>query len=216
MMNRRSAKPGSSSTRNLLRGTTALIWMAIAGFAAAATPADILIQGGTIYTGADAAPVTGDVVITADKIVHVGPGGAKRYQARQVVNAEGKIVAPGFIDAHAHPEGYIRSADPTRRLAAPWLFQGVTTILIGVDGAGSADVASESTSLQRQGIGPNLVPYVGFGAVRKRVLQQDARVPSASELGQMQALVAKGMCEGAIGFSTGLFYPPQSFATTRF
>lgn len=214
MMNRRSAKPWFSSARILLRATTALTWMAVTGSAAAAVPADLLIQGGTIYTGADAAPVAGDVVITADRIVHVGPDGAKRYRARQVVNAKDKIVAPGFIDAHAHPGNYIRSADPKRRLAAAWLFQGVTTILIGVDGAGSADVASESATLQRQGIGPNLVPYVGFGAVRKRVLQQDARAPSASELAQMQALVAKGMCEGAIGFSTGLFYPPQSFAKT--
>lgn len=191
-----------------------LIWMAIAGSAAAATPADLLIEGGTIHTGADAAPLTGDVVIAADRIVYVGPDGAKHFQARQVVNARGKIVAPGFIDAHAHPEDYIRSADATRRLAAPWLFQGVTTILIGIDGWGSADVASEGAAFRRNGIGPNLVPYVGFGAVRARVLQQDARAPSASELEQMRTLVAKGMCEGAIGFSTGLFYPPQSFAKT--
>lgn len=201
----------------LLRRTSALIWMAVAGSAAAAPadlPADLLIEGGTIYSGADAAPLTGDVVIAADKIVYVGPDGAKRYQARQVVNARGKIVAPGFIDAHAHPGDYIRSADAARRLAAPWLFQGVATILIGIDGWGSPEVASESAAFQRNGIGPNLVPYVGFGAVRERVLHQDARAPSASQLEQMRALVAKGMCEGAIGFSTGLFYPPQSFAKT--
>src|SRR5580692_9490903 len=56
--------------------------------------------------------------------------------------------------------------------------------------------------------------YVGFGAVRKLVLHEDARAPSATELAQMRKLVAKGMCEGAIGFSTGLFYAPQSFAKT--
>lgn len=200
--------------RNLLHAASALFLMAMAGSAMAATPADLLIEGGTIYTGSAAAPLTGDVVIAADKIVYVGPDGAKRYQARKVVNARGKIVAPGFIDAHAHPEEYIRSTDSTRRLAAPWLFQGVTTILIGIDGWGTAEVASEGATLQRQGIGPNLVPYVGFGAVRQQVLHEDARAPNATELEQMRALVAKGMCEGAIGLSTGLFYPPQSFAKT--
>jgi N-acyl-D-aspartate/D-glutamate deacylase len=63
-------------------------------------------------------------------------------------------------------------------------------------------------------VGTNLVPYVGFGAVRKLVLHEDDRVPSDAELHQMRQLVAKAMCEGAIGFSTGLFYAPQSFAKT--
>ena len=93
--------------------------------------------------------------------------------------------------------------------------QGVTTLLIGVDGAGSPDVAKESAEFARRGVGTNLVPYVGFSAVRTRVLQQAARGPTASELDQMRALVAKGMCEGAVGFSTGLFYAPQTFATTE-
>lgn len=57
----------------LLRRTSALIWIAVAGSAAAAPadlPADLLIEGGTVYSGADAAPLTGDVVIAADKIVY--------------------------------------------------------------------------------------------------------------------------------------------------
>ncbi len=93
--------------------------------------------------------------------------------------------------------------------------QGVTTLLIGVDGAGSPDVANEAAELARRGVGTNLVPYVGFSAVRIRVLQQAARAPTADELARMRALVAKGMCEGAVGFSTGLFYAPQGFAKTE-
>jgi N-acyl-D-aspartate/D-glutamate deacylase len=177
-------------------------------------PADVLIQGGTVYSGAVSPPSTGDVVIVGDKIVYVGPDGAKRYSPREIVHAKGKIVAPGFIDAHSHPETYLRSDDATQRLNAPWLYQGATTLFIGVDGYGTPDVTKERVRYERQGIGTNVVPYVGFGAVRKLVLHEDDRAPNSVELNEMRKLVAKGMCEGAIGFSTGLFYAPQSFAKT--
>lgn len=177
-------------------------------------PADVLIRGGRIYTGADVPSFVGDVVVTADKIVYVGPDGAQHFAPRRIVEASNRIVAPGFIDAHTHPDTYIRSDDPAQRVNAPWLMQGATTLLVGVDGAGTPDVAQESAAYAGRKIGTNLVPYVGFSAVRTRVLQQQARAPTPQELDRMRALVAKGMCEGAIGFSTGLFYAPQSFATT--
>lgn len=174
----------------------------------------MLIRGGTIHSGS-APPFVGDVVLTGDTIAYVGPDGSRQFDARSVVDAKGKIVAPGFIDAHTHPDTYIRSDDPRQRVNAPWLMQGVTTLLIGVDGAGSPDVAGEAAEFARRGVGTNLVPYVGFSAVRTRVLQQAARAPTADELDRMRALVAKGMCEGAVGFSTGLFYAPQGFAKTE-
>jgi N-acyl-D-amino-acid deacylase len=182
---------------------------------AASPEADFVIQGGTVFTGAESAAIKADVVISGDAIVYVGPAGAQRYRARNVVDATGKIVAPGFIDPHAHPDTYIRSAEAKQRLNAPWVFQGVTTLMIGVDGAGTFAVAKERSRFETQRVGTNLVPYVGFAAVRKAVLKDDARAPSAAELDQMRALVTRGMCEGAIGFSTGLFYAPQSFATTE-
>ena len=198
----------------LLIGTCATAWSAAIGSTIAAVPADVLIQGGTVYSGADTPPSKDDVVIVDDKIVYVGPNGAKRYQPREIVNAQGKIVAPGFIDAHTHPEAYVRSNDSKQRLNAPWLFQGATTLLIGVDGYGTPDVAMERAQFDQKGVGTNLVLYVGFGAVRKLVLHEDDRAPTTVELSEMRKLVAKGMCEGAIGFSTGLFYAPQSFAKT--
>lgn len=185
---------------------------AVAGPAIAATPVDVVIRGGTIYSGADAAPITGDVEIAGDRIVYVGP--ARRTAAARVIDARGQIVAPGFIDAHTHPDSYIRSPDRTARLNLPWLAQGVSTIVAGVDGGGTPDVADDARALAAAGIGTNVVPFVGFGAVRARVLGQDDRAPTPIELAREQALVAKGMCEGASGLSTGLFYAPQSFATT--
>jgi N-acyl-D-amino-acid deacylase len=199
---------------SLFTGTFLAAWFGACGFAVAAVPADVLIRGGTVYSGAETPASADDVVIADDKIVYVGPDGARRYNAKVVVDARGKIVAPGFIDVHTHPETYVRSDNAQQRLNAPWLFQGATTLFVGVDGYGTPDVARDRAWFERQGVGTNLVPYVGFGAVRKQVLHEDNRAPGAAELDQMRRLVAKGMCEGAIGFSTGLFYAPQSFAKT--
>ncbi len=177
-------------------------------------PADTIIRGGTVYDGSAGAPVSADVVVSGDRIVYVGPEARMRYTAPAVVDASGMIVAPGFIDAHTHPDTYVRSKDAKERLNAPWLFQGVSTLMIGVDGGGTPDVADEAAWFGQHHMGTNLAPYVGFGPVRKKVLGMAARAPDPQELEGMQALVAKGMCEGAFGFSTGLFYAPQSFSKT--
>jgi len=198
----------------LCAGASALAWAALPLAASAAAPADLLIQGGTVYAGDDAPGRTADVVVRGDKVLYVGPDAAKRYTAKRVIDARGKIVAPGFIDAHTHPDTYIRSADPAVRVNAPWIYQGVATILTGVDGYGTPDVAKDAAWFTTNGVGTNLVPYVGFGAVRSQVLHQDARAPTPAELDEERSLVAKAMCQGAIGFSTGLFYAPQSFAKT--
>jgi N-acyl-D-aspartate/D-glutamate deacylase len=201
--------------RSATRGLLSVLATCSVFSADARTSADFIIRNGTIYSGADEPEYRGDVVITGDRIAYVGPSSGSRFDARSEIDATGKIVAPGFIDVHTHPETYIRSADPHERLNAPWLFQGVSTVFIGVDGSGTPDVGADAAQFERQGVGTNLVMYVGFGAVRERVLHEDARAPDATQLKQMRALVARGMCEGAIGFSTGLFYPPQSFADTE-
>jgi len=173
---------------------------------------DVLIRGGTIYDGGEGAPFVGDVAIRGDRIVHVGPAG--NYAAARVIDAKGLIVAPGFIDPHTHADLFLRSPDPALRVNAAWLAQGVSTVMIGVDGSGTPDVAADAGKLAGSGIGTNVALFVGFGAARQKILGRDARAPTATELEAMQALVAKGMCDGALGLSTGLFYAPQSFATT--
>ncbi|WP_406698062.1 N-acyl-D-amino-acid deacylase family protein [Sphingomonas qomolangmaensis] len=190
--------------------------LALAGCAATAGSgqrADVVIRGGTLYSGGEGAAVVGDVEIAGDRIVYVGP--SRGTAAARVIDAAGKIVAPGFIDPHTHPDSYIRSADPVARRNLPWLAQGVSTIIHGVDGGGSPDVAADAARLEASGIGTNVARFVGFGAVREAVLGQNDRAPTPAELAQEKALVAKAMCEGALGLSTGLFYAPQSFATTE-
>lgn len=210
----------TTATIALLSATT--LW-APQGAAEAPTGADLVIRGGTIYTG-DAAPFRGDVAIRDDRIIYVGPK-APGTSAR-TIDVTGLIVAPGFIDPHAHVNEALASKDPATRLVLPFLTQGVTTAFIGVDGYGDPEVArtfgiadaragGEGVAGLEQSsrdFGINFATYVGLGSVRSKVIGAADRAPTAAELATMVGLVDKAMCEGAMGLSTGLFYAPQSYA----
>jgi len=180
--------------------------------------ADVVIRGGTVYDGSSPEPIVEDVVVAGERIVYVGTAPERRFRFRRTIKAGGLIVAPGFIDPHGHPDGLAPTSAGPLRLVEPWTTQGVTTVFVGVDGAGppgaAVDVEAFFRGLDRRPAGVNVAAYAGFGAVRERVLGAQARAPTEAELGRMKALVAAGMCAGAMGLSTGLFYPPQSFATT--
>ena len=153
---------------------------------------DLVLRGGTIYTG-DAAPFRGDVAIRGDRIVYVGPKAPGT--AAKTVDATGLIVAPGFIDPHAHVNDALASGDPAARLVLPFLTQGVTTAFIGVDGSGDPDVA-RTFGITSAGVpgavagleqssrdfGINFATYVGLGAVRAKVIgAADSPVPDADQ-----------------------------------
>lgn len=188
---------------------------AVASAQAASAPADFIITGGTVYTGADQPPTQVDVVVAGDRIVYVGANAAARYTAKRTVDATGKIVSPGFIDGHAHPGSFLNSPDAKQRANYPWLYQGSTTLMIGVDGGGTYEISDMAAKYGKDGIGSNVAPFVGFGPVRVAVLKNDNRDPTPAELEQEKALVARGMCQGAWGLSTGLYYAPQTFAKTE-
>ena len=93
-------------------------------------------------------------------------------------------MSPGFIDTRAHPDRYLKSSDPKMREITPWVTQGVGTLFVGVDGGGYT--RSWPTAFAKDeaggGVGTNFVDYVGFGAIRKRVIGMDDRAPSVAEL----------------------------------
>jgi N-acyl-D-aspartate/D-glutamate deacylase len=178
---------------------------------AAPAPVDLLIRGGTVFTGSGA-PFVGDVAVSGDRIHAVGR--RLSLPARRTIDARGMIVAPGFIDPHTHAGEQLAADDPQVRLIPGFLKQGVTTAFIGNDGRGDANVAAVLGRATAKPVGINYAAYVGFGDVRKQVVGEDDRAPTAAELARMKSLVAKAMCQGALGFSTGLFYAPQSFAKT--
>jgi N-acyl-D-aspartate/D-glutamate deacylase len=195
----------------LFRTGTALGLAALAmAPAAGQESADLLIRGGTIYTGSTE-PFTGEIAIRGDRIVYVGPKAPLR--AARTIEAKGLVVAPGFIDPHAHVEAMLNADDPARRLVLPFLMQGVTTAFIGNDGGGGTDVA-RTLSPRPGAVGINFATYVGFGPVRQKVVGEAARAATPAEVEAMQRIVADAMCHGAMGLSAGLFYAPQSFAST--
>ena len=188
-----------------------LLPLLLLGAAPAPPAADLLIRVGTVFPGG-AAPFVGDVAVRGDRIVAVGPHLATT--ARRVIDARGLAVAPGFIDPHTHMGDALASPDAATRLIPAFLLQGVTTAFIGNDGGGAVDVAGVLAGARTRPVGINYAAYVGFGQVRQAVIGAAARAPDAGELARMRALVAGAMCSGAMGLSTGLFYAPQSFATT--
>ena len=170
---------------------------------------DLIIRGGTVYTGSDA-PFVGDVAVSGDRIRAVGRH--LPFAAARVVEARGLIVAPGFIDPHTHLGDALLGEDAQARLIPGFLTQGVTTAFIGNDGRGDPDVAATLGSARTRPVGLNYAAYVGFGDVRSAVVGGADRAPTPDELTRMRAMVASAMCQGALGLSTGLFYAPQSFA----
>src|SRR6185369_6723576 len=177
---------GRATTMKRAALLIALLASCSAHAAHARRPADVLIRGGLVYTGAEADPKIVDVVLVGDKVAYVGDDAASRFNPAHTIDAQGKIVAPGFIDPHTHPDSYIRSKDRAQRRNALWLMQGVTTIGIGVDGGGSFEVAKQRAWFEGRGVGTNLAAYVGFDPVRESVLGQQARAPNAQELTRMR------------------------------
>jgi N-acyl-D-aspartate/D-glutamate deacylase len=188
-----------------------LLTLGAAGPAAPRERVDLLIRGGTVYTGTQA-PFRGDVAVSGDRIRAVGR--SLRVSAAKVVDARGMIVAPGFIDPHTHAGAELASEDQQARLMPAFLMQGVTTAFIGNDGNGEPGIAEVLGGAGRKPVGVNYGAFVGFGAVRSAVIGEADRAPDPAELARMKQMVAKAMCEGALGLSTGLFYAPQSFAST--
>jgi N-acyl-D-amino-acid deacylase len=176
---------------------------------------DLLIARGTVYDGTLNPSQIEDIGIIGDKIVFVGDAAAAGVKAMKTLDVHGRMVLPGLIDAHSHADDELLAPNAAKRRMSRQIMQGVTTSIIGVDGSGTPDVKATLGRMESLGIGQNVAAYVGFGAVRERVLGSEARAPTPEELQKMKALAAQGMCEGAIGLSSGLFYAPQSFASTE-
>ena len=175
-------------------------------------PLDYLLVGGRIVDGTGSGPRRADLGIRGDRIAFIGNAAAAHVHAKQTFSAKGLIICPGFIDPHTHADGYLN--DPVRRNNLNYIMQGVTTVVVGNDGGGPIDVAATLDKYQHQGIGTNVAILTGFGTIRRAVLGMAYADPTPAQLDQERADVRKAMEGGAFGFSTGLFYAPQSFSKT--
>ncbi|MBV7260289.1 N-acyl-D-amino-acid deacylase family protein [Erythrobacter crassostreae] len=176
--------------------------------------ADTIIAGGQVFDGSGVAGRNADIAIRDGMILYIGPDASSRYSAKNTVNANGLIVAPGFIDPHTHAGSDLASDTAKRRANLPFAFQGVTTVVIGNDGGGKPEIAALAQAARADGIGTNAAYLVGFGSVREAVLAKENRAPSQAELAKMKSITRTAMCEGAWGFSAGLYYVPQSYSQT--
>ncbi len=170
---------------------------------------DYLIHGARIIDGSGAPWFVGDVAIKGDKIVAVGYK-LDRKKAKNFINAEGLYLAPGFIDIHSHARGGLLS-DPTMENV---LRQGVTTVIEGNDGSSPLPLSVAFSEFGKLPLGANIGFFVGHGSVRDSVMGWENRKATRDEINRMKKIVEDAMKEGAFGVSTGLIYPPGSFADT--
>lgn len=201
-------------------------------FAGSAQQFDVVIRNGHIIDGTGSPWYAGDVGIRNGRIANIGA--LADAPAARVIDASGLIVAPGFIDMLGQSElsMLVNAHVPSK------IFQGITTEITGegnsiaplnerilsadraafahykID-AGWTTFSEYFVRLERQGMGINLASYVGATQVRRVVIGDDNRAPSAAELERMKALVRDAMREGAVGVSTSLQYAPAPYAKTE-
>lgn len=201
-------------TRSRINAAALLVlaWPFGRGAGASETPVavDVVLKGGTLIDGTGAARRAADVAIKGDRIVAVGTFEAD--PKARVVDAAGRIVAPGFIDLHTHSDEPILKT--RTRANRNYQTQGVTTVVTGNCGGGAVDVRKYLAAIDSQGAGTNVIHLVPLGSVRSEVMGNADRRPDPRELDRMKAMVDRGMRAGAWGVSTGLIYLPGRYAET--
>lgn len=196
----------------IVHGTwRAFLIVLVAACGGEAGRADLLLTGGSVLDGTGSEAVVADVAVAGDRIVYVGDAALAGVTATDTADVTGLAVAPGFIDMHSHAE---LNTDHGRDARA-FLHQGITSVALGLDGGGSAEVAAQLAAWEEDGIGVNAFLFVGHNSVRAWVMGMEDREPTGAELDEMRALVRQGMDEGAYGLSSGLFYLPGNYAETE-
>lgn len=199
--------------------------------------ADLVFRAATVVDGTGADRYRADVTVTDGFIADIAAA-SSTPSAPRVIDAEGLVLAPGFIDMHAHSDlrALIERDHPSR------VTQGITCEVLGQDGLSYAPVDDTTLPALRrqiagwngdpdefdwswrtvgeyldrldQGIAINACYLVPHGSVRMLAMGWENREPNRAELDRMRELVAQGLREGAVGMSSGLSYTPGMYAGT--
>jgi len=216
-----------------IRALAVILLLAVTSWAASAQkPFDIIITHGHIIDGTGSPWYTGDIGIRDGRIAAIGS--LTSAPRTRTIDAQGKIVAPGFIDMLGQSELTIL-VDP--RLPSK-IFQGITTEITGEGGSvaplNDAIIQADKSGydhyhitpdwrtlrqyfarLEKQGMGINLATFVGATQIRRMVLGDADVQPTPQQLDQMKELVRQAMHDGAVGVSTSLMYAPAPYAKTE-
>lgn len=197
---------------------------------------DVFIREGTIIDGTGNLGFKGGLAIEGDRL-KILVGDTSSIQAAHIIDAAGYIIAPGFIDVHTHSD-LMALSEP---LNEPKILQGVTTEMMGLDGIGYAPLSRKNLDLMlllfsgvngypqldykwnsvaeylqqfRHRTSGNIAYLIPNSCLRVEAMGWEDRPATKAEIKKMQNLIRQAMAEGACGLSTGLTYPPGSWANT--
>lgn len=182
----------------------------------------IILRGGLVCDGSGAEPAAGELLIEGERIVAVGDPGAFRDTEAAVFDCAGKVVAPGFIDAHSHGD-WRKLKFPDNRTK---LLQGVTTEVDGNCGESVGcgpgkvgeihwnDLDGYVKLLTDNPASTNTVVLCGHNSIRRQVMGDSTAAATTDELKAMRRLLEVAFAAGTAGWTTGLTYFPGKFADT--
>ncbi|MDB6031125.1 MAG: D-aminoacylase domain protein [Verrucomicrobiales bacterium] len=187
---------------------TALLFLLILGTSGFSATYDLIIRNGRIIDGSGNPSFRSDVAVKNGKIAWIGK---TEQKAVQEIDANGMVVAPGFIDVHTHAEDILQRPE-----AQNFARMGVTTVVMGNCGSSALRVGEFFRNVEATNVSINVASLIGHGTVRETAMHGNFdRAPTSEEMMQMKELVEQGMRDGAVGLSTGLIYLPGTFATTE-
>lgn len=191
----------------------------------------LLIKDATVIDGTGSAGLICDVAVNGDRIVNLAKN--INSSAQEVVHADGKVLAPGFIDIQNHSDSHWRLFDGP--LLESMITQGYTTVMVGNSGASLAPLISEqallslqkwhtleganinwrsfgefATAMSTQQFGPNIASLVGYSTLRRGLIGDRQSAVSVEELQTLKRLATDALNEGAFGISTGFAYAHET------
>ncbi len=169
-------------------------------------------MNGSIVDGSGAEAFNSDLLIRDGKIVFIGEVDPDRINAESVVDAQGKVVSPGFIDVHAH-------GNPLSEVSfKSFLANGTTTILLGQDGYhpsvgdGQFSIIPWMEAAEKSDLELNVALFAGHGSLRRQAQIANEGTPEEDQMNTMVAALREALEAGCFGMSTGLEYVPGMYA----
>jgi N-acyl-D-amino-acid deacylase len=187
--------------------------LAVAALAACSPPEGpapgLLFLDARVVDGTGAPARTADIRVVGDTIAVVGE--LEPAEGDEVIRAEGRVLAPGFIDTHSHHDIGIFEYRDVRAAVN----QGVTTVVVGQDGGSHRPLAGFFASLRETPPAVNVASFAGHGTIRRQAMGGDyRREATPEEIEEMARLLREDLAAGALGLSTGLEYDPGIYAST--